>query len=278
MARIVGGFGVPHTPYFPKFAAAEGPDGEINRYFGKVRAELERHDPEVILIVDTDHFNTFYFDNYPTFGVGCDDTFYGPVDDVALMPPRDIGSHKAMALHLHRQLIAQEFDPALVTHYKVGHSVGVPFYFLTPDLDIPIIPIFLNGHLPPMPLASRAYAFGQALRHAILSWPEALRVAIVGTGSFSLDVAGPQMYPGENYGVPDLPWAKRVIELMLAGDIATLLSEATEDRMLEAGNVGGEVLNWIAMIGAVGNDRASWIDLQELRGHAFGVWEAGDQS
>lgn len=275
MARIVGGIGVPHTPYFPKFAAAQGPDGEINSFFGKVRKELDRHAPDVILIIDTDHFNTFYFDNFPTFAVGCDETFHGPVDDVVLMPPRDIGSHKAMALHLHRQLIAQEFDPALVTNYRVGHSVGVPFYFLTPELDVPIIPIFLNGHLPPMPLASRCYAFGKALRDAILSWHEDIRIEVIGTGSFSLDVAGPGMFAGENYGVPDLPWAKRVIELMLAGDIETLNSEATEDRMLSAGNVGGELLNWIAMIGAVANDKASWIDLQEIRGHAYGVWEAG---
>lgn len=275
MAKVVGGIGVPHTPYFPRFAAAEGPDGEINRFFGKVRNELETHSPDVILIIDTDHFNTFYFDNYPTFGIGCDDTFYGPVDDVALMPPRHIASHKGMGLHLHRQLIGQGFDTALVTHYKVGHSVGVPFYFLTPEFDIPIIPIFLNGHLPPIPLAPRCYAFGKALREAIVSWPEDLRVEIVGTGSFSLDVAGPQMFPGENYGVPDLPWAKHVIERMLAGDIATLLSEATEERMLAAGNVGGELLNWIAMIGAVANDKADWIDLQEIRGHAYGMWAAG---
>ncbi|ADZ69539.1 extradiol ring-cleavage dioxygenase [Polymorphum gilvum] len=274
MARIVGGIGVPHTPYFPRFAAQEGSNGEINTFFGKVRADLEAHRPDVILMIDTDHFNTFYFDTYPTFAVGVDHGFYGPVDDVALMPPRVIRSHKTLALHLHRELIARDFDSALVTNFKVGHSVCVPFHFLTPGFEQPIIPIFLNGHLPPMPSARRAYAFGKALRLAILSWPEDIRVEVIGTGSFSLDVAGPKMFPGENYGVPDLPWAKRVIELMLTGDIETLLDEASEERMLAAGNVGGELLNWIAMIGAVANDRASWIDIQEIRGHAFGVWEA----
>lgn len=275
MARITGGIGVPHTPYFPKFAAAQGPEGEINSFFSPIRSRIEAHRPDVLVIIDTDHFNTFYFDNFPTFAVGVDDSFYGPVDDVALMPPRDIGSEKALARHLHTALVRAEFDPAFVTNYKIGHSTCVPLYFLTPELDVPVVPIFLNGHLPPMPSAARAYRFGKALGAAIRAWPADIGVEVIGTGSFSLDVAGPLMFEGENYGVPDLAWAKRVIALMEEGDMDTLIAEATEPRMLSAGNVGGEVLNWIAMIGAIGNDRAITIALQELRGHAYGIWDAG---
>jgi hypothetical protein len=238
-----------------------------------VRAELEKHRPDVIVLIDTDHFNTFYFDNYPTFGVGVDHRFYGPIDDVVLMPPRTMPSHKELARHIHDGLVYQDFDASFVTNYKVGHSFCVPLYFLTPALNTPVIPIFLNGHLPPMPSAARCYAFGKALRQAIRSWPGDLRVEVIGTGSFSLEVAGPLMLPGENFGVPDIGWAKRVIELMTAGRMPELIEEATEARMLAAGNVGGELLNWIAMIGAIGNDTASWIDLQEVRGHAYGAWE-----
>lgn len=277
MARISCGIGVPHTPYFPKFAAEQGPEGEIHGYFGKTRAALETARSDVIVMIDTDHFNAFYFDNFPTFGIGVDDTFFGPIDDVALMPPRDFTSHRGLAAHLFEQVVRAEFDASFVTHYKVGHSIGVPLYFLTPDYDIPVIPVFLNGHLPPMPSAARSLAFGAALGDAIRSWQEDIDVAVIGTGSFSLDVAGPLMNPGENFGVPDLPWAKQVLERMLSGDIATLCEEATEPRMLAAGNVGGELLNWIAMIGAVGVKPATWLDLQEIRGHAFGAWEGDGQ-
>ncbi|WP_172292047.1 extradiol ring-cleavage dioxygenase [Pseudoruegeria sp. HB172150] len=277
MALIAGGIGVPHTPYFPKFAADQGPDGEINRYFGMARAALETQAPDVIILIDTDHFNTFYFDCFPTFGVGIDDTFLGPVDDVALMPPRDFISDRALAAHLFRGLVHEGFDAAHVTHYQVGHSIGVPLYFLTPGYDVPVIPIFLNGHLPPMPSSKRSLAFGEALGAAIRAWEQDIRVTVIGTGSFSLDVAGPLMDPGENFGVPDLEWAKRVTALMRSGDVGTLCDEATEPRMLAAGNVGGEVLNWIAMLGAVGPGQADWIELQEIRGHAFAAW-IGDQA
>jgi len=272
MAQIVGGIGVPHTPYFPRFAVEQGPDGEIERFFAPVREALEADRPDVLVMVDTDHFNTFFLNNFPTFGVGVDDSFYGPIDDVAHCPPRTIASHKGLAEAIFGGLIRRDFDPALVTHYSVGHSLVVPLHFLLRNRWMPIIPIFLNGHLPPMPSAARSLAFGRAMREIILGWPENLRIVVIGTGSFSLDVAGPRMEPGKNFGVPDQRWANRVQALMEAGDIDALVEEATEDQMLEAGNVGGEVLNWIAMIGAVGETRAKWINAQPERGHAYGVW------
>ena len=42
--------------------------------------------------------------------------------------------------------------------------------------------------------------------------------------------------------------------------------------MLKAGNVGGELLNWIAMLGAIGNHKPDYIAPQMQNGHAYGVW------
>ena len=41
---------------------------------------------------------------------------------------------------------------------------------------------------------------------------------------------------------------------------------------LKAGNVGGELLNWIAMLGAIGHRRPNTIAPQLQNGHAYGVW------
>jgi hypothetical protein len=63
------------------------------------------------------------------------------------------------------------------------------------------------------------------------------------------------------------------MDLLRAGEIETLLAEATEAQMLRAGNVGGEILNWIAMLGAIGGTRKpTWIAPQMANGHAYGVW------
>jgi hypothetical protein len=79
----------------------------------------------------------------------------------------------------------------------------LPLHFLTPRMHIPVIPVFISGHVPPLPSAQRCHALGQAVGGAIVSWPSALRVAIMGSGSFSLEVGGPRMAPGRSDGVPD---------------------------------------------------------------------------
>ena len=53
--------------------------------------------------------------------------------------------------------------------------------------------------------------------------------------------------------MPDPDWAWRIIKLMEEQEIDKLIAEASEHQLLKAGNVGGELLNWIAMLGAIGN-------------------------
>ena len=59
---------------------------------------------------------------------------------------------------------------------------------------------------------------------------------------------------------------------VLAQQIDTLIEAATQHQMLKAGNVGGELLNWIAMLGAIGNRKPDYIAPQMQNGHAYGVW------
>jgi hypothetical protein len=94
----------------------------------------------------------------------------------------------------------------------------------------------------------------------------------MGSGSFSLEVSGPRMAPGRTDGVPDPDWAWRVIKLMEEQKIDKLIAESTEHQLLKAGNVGGELLNWIAMLGAIGNRKPNYIAPQMANGHAYGVW------
>ena len=54
--------------------------------------------------------------------------------------------------------------------------------------------------------------------------------------------------------------------------INDLLEEATTERMHSAGNIGGELLNWIAMLGAIGPRRPRFMEAQLDHGHAYGVW------
>ncbi len=272
MAEIVGAFGVPHTPFFPFFVERDGPDCETAQYFATLRRAFEALRPDLIVVFDTDHLNTFFLNNYPVFAVGVDERFRGPNDEVRSLPMRTIPSSLDFADHLRRTGVEAGFDLAHVQEFSVDHSIMVPLHFLTPDFQIPVVPVFLNGHLPPLPSAERCYALGEAVRRAVVTWPQPLRVVTIGSGSFSLEVWGPRIEPGRSDGVPDPDWVTRVCSLLEQGDNDTLLREATPERMEGAGNVGGELLNWIAMLGTIGSHKPSYVQAQMPNGHAYAAW------
>ena len=272
MAEIVGALGVPHTPFFPALVEREGPNCDTAQFFAAVTKELTAMGPDLIVMYDTDHLNTFFFDNLPIFAMGVTDAFKGPSDEPRAVPIYTIKSRPDVAAHLRRTCIEGGFDLALTQQFTVDHSVVVPLHFMTPAMQVPVIPIFVSGHVPPLPSARRCYELGVAVKRAIESWHEPLRVVVIGSGSFSLEVFGPRIAPGKSDGVPDPEWAKRVCALLEQGAVKTLLAEATQDQLLRAGNVGGELLDWIAMLAAVGERRPKFVAPQMEQGHAYAAW------
>jgi hypothetical protein len=272
MAQIVAGFGVPHTPIFPFFVKRDGPDCEIAKLFGAQKNELAAVRPDLIVMFDTDHLNTFFLDNLPIFAIGVDGSFRAPNDEPREVPNYVVKSVPDLAAHIRQSGVAAGFDIGTVQQFSVDHSITVPLHFLTPEMHIPVIPFFISGHVPPLPSARRCYELGKAVGRAIESWPQNKRVAIMGSGSFSLEVGGPRMAPGRSDGVPDPDWCTRVIKMLEMQDIDTLIEKSTSEQMFKAGNVGGELLNWIAMMGAIGNRKPNYIAPQMQNGHAYGVW------
>src|ERR1700680_1200701 len=272
MAQIVAGFGVPHTPIFPHFVKRDGPDCEIAKLFGAQKEQLAATRPDLIVMFDTDHLNTFFLDALPIFAIGVDKNFKAPNDEPRDVPNYIVPSLPALAAHIRAAAVTGGYDVAMTQHFSVDHSATVPLHFLTPDMKIPVIPFFISGHVPPLPPAQRCYALGQAVARAIEAWPAPLRVVIMGSGSFSLEVGGPRMAASRSDGVPDPDWAARVIKLLEDRKTDQLIAESTQHRMLKAGNVGGELLNWIAMLGAIGDRKPTYVAPQMQNGHAYGVW------
>jgi gallate dioxygenase len=272
MAKFVGAYGVPHTPHFAQLVNREGPESETGKLFTAVRQDLLRAAPDVIVMFDTDHLNTFFLDNLPMLAVGVVESFHGPNDEPPEVPVQTVPSHPVLAAHIRKCGIHAGFDLALAQEFAVDHSIMIPLHFLTPGMDIPVIPIFINGHVAPLPSAERVLAFGEVVRNAIESFTGPERIAVIGSGSFSLEVYGPKIAPGKNFGVPDPAWAETVSKRLRDGTIRTLVTEATAERMAAAGNVAGELLNWLAMVGAASSGPATWIHLQAAFGHAYGTW------
>jgi aromatic ring-opening dioxygenase catalytic subunit (LigB family) len=271
MAEIVAAFGVPHTPRFPALVAREGPNCEVARLYAEVAKHVAAAAPDVLVFFDSDHFNTFFFDNLPTFLVGIAEATAGPNDQTP-MPHYRVAGHAPLAAHLRSSGIANGFDLSLSQDFDVDHSIMVPLHFLTPDMKIPIVPIFINGLAPPLPGAKRCYALGEMVRAAVKDWPDNMRVAVLASGSFSLEIGGPKIPHGERAGTPDQEWTKRVQHHLQNARVNELLEEATATRMLRAGNIGGELLNWIAMLGTIGERKPRFIEPQLAHGHSYAAW------
>jgi hypothetical protein len=271
MAEIVAGIGVPHTPVFPSLVAKQGPDCETAKLYAEIAVELEAARPEALIIFTDDHFNTFFLDNFPTFAVGIAEATSGPNDQTP-MPHYDVAVPGALAAHIRTTAMTRGFDISLVQDFTVDHATMVPLHFLTPHMKIPVVPIFINGLAPPLPSAKRCHALGEAIRAAVESWPEPLRVAAIGSGSFSLEIGGPRIPLGERAFTPDPGWARRVQDHMEHAQIDALVEEATFARLMQAGNIGGQLLNWIAMLGVIGSHKPRFIKPQVEQGHAYGAW------
>jgi aromatic ring-opening dioxygenase catalytic subunit (LigB family) len=271
MAELVAAVGVPHSPHYPSQFPKDGP-GATSRNFRVIREELDAAKPDAIVVIANDHFNTFFLNNFPTFAIGVADTASGP-NDQTKMPRYEFAVHSELASHLLKRGMNAGFDFAVTYEFGIDHSMLVPLYYLTDGVNIPMVPIWVNAFLKPLPSARRCHALGAMLKDAIDSLPRNLRVAVLASGHFSLEIAGPRVDPGERHGTPDIEWSKHVHRRIKNAEIDQLLAEATPEQMWKAGNVGGELLNWITMLGAVGKRMPCHLaDHDDEDGHTYAAW------
>jgi aromatic ring-opening dioxygenase catalytic subunit (LigB family) len=271
MAELVAAIGVPHSPQFPARYPKDGPEA-MSRVFREIKARLDAVKPDAIVVIANDHFNTFFLNNFPTFAIGVAEAASGPNDNTR-MPRYDFAVQSELAAHVLRAGVNAGFDFAVTQDFGLDHSMMVPLHYLTDGVKIPVVPIWVNAFVKPLPSARRCHALGHMLKAAIKSWPQNLRVAVLATGHFSLEIAGPRVEPGERHGTPDISWSKHVHSRIENAEIDDLVVEATPERMWQAGNIGGELLNWIVMLGAVGKAKPSYLaDHDGKNGHAYAAW------
>src|SRR5262249_56324002 len=98
--------------------------------------------------------------------------------------------------------IADGFDFSVAQEFGVDHAMLVPLHYLTDGVTTPVVPIWVNTFVKPLPSAHRCYALGRALRSAIESFPQKLRIAVLGSGSLSLAIGGAGTAPGDRPHVP----------------------------------------------------------------------------
>lgn len=261
---------MPGTP----LTVREQPQGELAQLFGAVRQQLEAVNPDVLVVFDTDHFAMWYYERLPVFAIGVAEETNGPGTDdwPGLTSFEGIPVSLDLSRHLYLSGLDNGFNLTLKEEFSVDHSITVPLEMLNPRMERPMVPFWINGIAPPLPLSKRVYAAGQMVRAAIDTLPGTQRVGIIASGAISGDIGGPRSLPGGPGGPPDEAWVTYVVDCMRDGKIDDLLNAATRERLQQAGNVTGELLNWIALLGAVGDRRPCVIEPQLRGGNAYAAW------
>lgn len=263
MARIVIAAGVPHTPQYPKLIA-DNPELPQASLYREVKRRLEAASPDALIVFTSDHLFTFFYNNIPAFCIGTDDRAEGPEEWVQ-MPRYTVPLQQKMATALHRHGLEAGFDLAEAQEFRLDHSTLVPLHFLTPDMDLPVVPVFIKGLAYPLPKARRCYALGRMIGSFLRGQPDSLGVGVLASGSFSIEVGGPRM------GLVDHLWSDEVMDCVRRGETERLLRRATEARLAAAGNAAGELLDWIALLGVVGERKPAFLEPGD--GDAYGVWD-----
>ena len=251
MGRIVGGIGSSHSPTmghaFDHKLTAEPMWAPVFKGYGPAKQWLAEQRPDLMIVIYNDHVNRFFFDAYPTFALGVGATHELADEGWGKRPFPPLPGDSAFAWHLAESLVADEFDPTVCQEMTIDHGVLAPLPMLwDPPWPAPIVPLAVNVIQHPLPSARRLYKLGQALRRAVESYPEDLRVVVMGTGGLSHQLTGAQ------FGHVNHAWDHEFLDLV-ERDPESLTRLSHADFMARGGAEGVEVIMWLAMRGALGD-------------------------
>jgi protocatechuate 4,5-dioxygenase beta chain len=251
VARIIAGVASSHVPAIG--AAIDNKRTEepywkrVFSGFEKSKEWMAHAKPDVAIVVYNDHASAFSVDIIPTFALGCAAEFPPADEGWGPRPVPVVKGHPALASHIAQSVILDEFDITVVNKMEVDHGLTVPLNLLfgsPAQWPCPVIPLAVNVVMYPPPTGHRCFMLGKAIRKAVESYPEDLRVVIFGTGGMSHQISGPRA------GLINSKFDKAFLD-SLAGDSKRAIGIPHIEYMREAGAEGIEMVMWLIMRGAL---------------------------
>jgi protocatechuate 4,5-dioxygenase beta chain len=254
MARITASV---YTSHVPAIGAALdlGKSGEP--YWKKVfsgyefsKQWLRDNTPDVIFLVYNDHANAFSLEMIPTFAIGCAAEFAIADEGWGPRPVPVVKGHPELAAHIAQSVIQDDFDLTIVNRMPVDHGLTVPLSLMCGQpaaWPCPVIPFAVNVVQYPVPSGRRCFNLGRAIRKAVASYDQPLKVQIWGTGGMSHQLQGPRA------GLINREFDNAFLDRLIA-DPAGLAQMPHIDYVREAGSEGIELVMWLIARGAMSDN------------------------
>ena len=251
MAKIIAGVSSSHVP---AIGAAIDNKRTEEPYWKRVFAGFEKSKkwmaetkPDVVIGIYNDHASAFSVEVIPTFALGCAAEFPPADEGWGPRPVPVVKGHPELASHIATSVILDEFDLTICNKMEVDHGLTVPLNLLFGSpvaWPCPVIPLAVNVVQFPPPTAHRCYMLGKAIRRAVESYREDLRVVMFGTGGMSHQISGPRA------GLINSKFDKAFLDNMVK-DPKKLTKISHLEFMREAGAEGIEMVMWLVMRGAM---------------------------
>jgi protocatechuate 4,5-dioxygenase beta chain len=251
VAKIIAGVSCSHVPAIGA-AIDNGKTEEpywkrVFSGFEKSKEWMAQAKPDVVIAIYNDHASAFSVELIPTFALGCAAEFPPADEGWGPRPVPVVKGHPALASHIAQSVILDEFDLTIVNKMEVDHGLTVPLnlMFGSPkEWPYPVIPVAVNVVVFPPPTGHRCFMLGRAIRKAVQSFPEDLRVVVLGTGGMSHQISGPRA------GLINSKFDTAFLD-NLTKDPGKLARMPHLEYMREAGAEGIEMVMWLVMRGAL---------------------------
>jgi protocatechuate 4,5-dioxygenase, beta chain len=251
VAKIIAGLASSHVPAIG--AAIDNKQTEepywkrVFSGFEKSKEWMANVKPDVVIAIYNDHASAFSVELIPTFALGTAAEFPPADEGWGPRPVPVVKGHPELASHIATSAILDGFDLTIVNKMEVDHGLTVPLnlVFGSPKAwPCPVIPLAVNVVQYPPPTGKRCFDLGRAIRKAVASYPDDLRVVVFGTGGMSHQISGPRA------GLINQKFDKAFLD-GLTKDPKKLAAMPHLEYMREAGAEGVELVMWHVMRGAL---------------------------
>ena len=244
-------------------------DESNHRALRLLRDKLTEVHPDAVVIIGDDQHEQYHDNNLPMFSIYRGDSLpirarrSGQTDKrlagawknttwsatATHATEKDHPAEPALAEHMIHELVEGGFDIAVSNQLReeigVGHAFSFLYQYIMPELEIPVVPVTLNAFYPPnQPTPKRAFQLGEAVRQAIDSWGANKRVAVMASGGLS-------------HFIIDEDLDHMALDAFARRDEQAIAS-LPRDRMMQLGTT--ETLNWVAVAGAMTEEKMTLVD------------------
>lgn len=234
----------------------------ISSAFEVVRQRLHAAEPDILILLTSEHWANYFLDHISAFCVGRGDTFIGPIEPWLKVEKLHLLGDPTFATHLLKHCYDNDFELGYSHEMKLDHGSMIPLSYLALKPNVKLVPIMFNTLATPRPNARRCLALGRLIGELLARSPE--RIAVIATGGLSHD-------PGEkNHGAIDEAFDREFLS-DLAGARLDRLAAYSDERMLAAGAGTLELLAWVCLAGIMGEAPATILGYEAVEPWATGV-------